>query len=258
MNGNSAYCCIRYVPGMYVRVHIVSYLVRVLRVGFRVKSYRSITICEWYFDTIISYRNYFCNSITITINVNSITIRQNDEKRKRACLLGARGHSERQTAGEPKHRTILITHRCVRSSTAGPKSSDDGIFDTRIIQAHPLVHCDDRKRQHPQDGGGGLWDVSCASASIIHSYRYRLSKCSCFGSVTIIIAYRFFLRLLSHRNLSRVNRLYVISIHRELLPCTQAVSNSSSLDNNNSYAYAERGPPSPGSGALFFPRFFRP
>ena len=41
--------------------------------------------------------------------------------------MGLGGHSAK-TAGEQEsrsmHRTILITHRRVRSSTAGPKSSD--------------------------------------------------------------------------------------------------------------------------------------
>ena len=63
----------------------------------------------------------------------------------------------------------------------------------------------------------GLW-AAYVGFRLIYRYRYRLSKCSCFGSImiTIVIVYRLFLRL-SYRNFQIFGIQHYIDV---MLICT--------------------------------------
>ena len=96
-------------------------------------------------------------------------------------------------------RTILVTHRRVRRSTAGPKRPDVDIWDATNAGSYKWR----RKTTNHQDGG---WVVGCVrrfspplslSLSFIEMFTFSSSTII----VVIVILYRFFLRL-SHRNYS--------------------------------------------------------
>ena len=90
-------------------------------------------------------------------------------------------------------RTILIIHRRVLRSTAGPKRSDLEIGDANNAGSYIVMAESDKLPRWRV--GYGLCAV-CVGFRLHYRYRYGLSKCSCFGSVTtivvIVIVYRLF------------------------------------------------------------------
>ena len=84
-------------------------------------------------------------------------------------------------------RTILIANRRASRSTAGPKSPDFETWGADITGSYIMITENDKSP---------IWRVCCGLCAVCigfrlhYRYRYGLSKCSCFRSVTINI-YRY-------------------------------------------------------------------